>query len=695
MNTNKHASQPPKALSIRELIKNHYEIPLYQRAYAWGEAEINTLLRDIRDARLNSDKHLQHEPSDYYIGSLVVNNALADHDQPSQVVDGQQRLTTLFIILALYFPELNVDINKTADKLSGFITFAGRPESQDDIQSLAHGGSGTIDRLSTDSIRHAAVLVEAALLRGKTADSVWDEDLLGEPVFSNADVTYLLDSVKLLQTELPPNTDLTHYFEIMNTRGEQLEKHEVLKSRLLRKLNTSDHVTFSIIWDACSVLDRHIQRQFSPQVEKDVSDVESVRTAVFGDQWDAFKHEDGEQLFEAIQSAHKGDTGTPFRKEKSLRAILETQSSSTSTKPNEAGPGGYDSIIDFPNLLLHVLKLQRGEKHSWSPGANSLKNAVRLEDKYLLSEFERTGPKDHSGIRHFAYLLLKSRFLMDAYVIRSQPGMAGDDIENWVIHHAHKELSEKKPFLDTKPTFNDEGEESGESPDKDGRRVLMLQTMFQVTDTRRASKHFLFDILEWLHNQNPSSPVEAKSFADFLESSMNKRLQALNFKEVCNEGVSVPNFLFNALDYHLWRLGSCMPEADTKCRRNTATVLRNSAPRFRFRYRTSVEHFYPVNPSKQEGHEQLPEEHSNHFGNLCLMSRSENSRRNNLMPESKVKEFHSAAQSLKFQLMATVTERPGGSGWNVDEIQEHGEEMLKILEDAINQPSFDRREAHE
>ena len=47
--------------------------------------------------------------------------------------------------------------------------------------------------------------------------------------FSN----YLLNNTLLLKVEVPPDTDLNHYFEIMNVRGEQLEKHEVLKSRLM------------------------------------------------------------------------------------------------------------------------------------------------------------------------------------------------------------------------------------------------------------------------------------------------------------------------------------------------------------------------------------------------------------------------------------------------------------------------------
>ena len=36
---------------------------------------------------------------------------------------------------------------------------------------------------------------------------------------------------------MPEGTDLNHYFEIMNIRGEQLEKHEVLKARLMKKLS--------------------------------------------------------------------------------------------------------------------------------------------------------------------------------------------------------------------------------------------------------------------------------------------------------------------------------------------------------------------------------------------------------------------------------------------------------------------------
>ena len=66
--------------------KDKYIIPLYQRAFAWSEKEIDQLIDDIND----------FEADHYYLGSLVVN---LNKDGVYEVIDGQQRLTTLFLLL--------------------------------------------------------------------------------------------------------------------------------------------------------------------------------------------------------------------------------------------------------------------------------------------------------------------------------------------------------------------------------------------------------------------------------------------------------------------------------------------------------------------------------------------------------------------------------------------------------------------
>ena len=65
---------------------------------------------------------------------------------------------------------------------------------------------------------------------------------------------YLLDHVKILLVEVPQDTDLNHYFEIMNSRGEQLEQHEIVKANLIKPLQNdqSAMALFSSLWKAAA-----------------------------------------------------------------------------------------------------------------------------------------------------------------------------------------------------------------------------------------------------------------------------------------------------------------------------------------------------------------------------------------------------------------------------------------------------------
>ena len=74
--------------TISQIWDDNYVVPIYQRNYAWGEEQITQLLQDIYDAS-------QNEESNYFIGSLVV---LLRTDGVFEVIDGQQRLTTLHLI---------------------------------------------------------------------------------------------------------------------------------------------------------------------------------------------------------------------------------------------------------------------------------------------------------------------------------------------------------------------------------------------------------------------------------------------------------------------------------------------------------------------------------------------------------------------------------------------------------------------
>lgn len=84
---------------------SHYVIPRYQRAYAWEDKEIIQLIDDIND---------NESSKSYYIGSLIV-SPIKGKFETYEVVDGQQRLTTLFLLLQylVYVGALEGELGQT------------------------------------------------------------------------------------------------------------------------------------------------------------------------------------------------------------------------------------------------------------------------------------------------------------------------------------------------------------------------------------------------------------------------------------------------------------------------------------------------------------------------------------------------------------------------------------------------------
>ncbi len=88
-----------KEFTINKVFCNDFvfNIPLYQRPYAWTKEEAGALLSDIIDYINDGDKKIE-EMNEYFIGSVVL---IKGNSQNYEVIDGQQRLTTLTILLAV------------------------------------------------------------------------------------------------------------------------------------------------------------------------------------------------------------------------------------------------------------------------------------------------------------------------------------------------------------------------------------------------------------------------------------------------------------------------------------------------------------------------------------------------------------------------------------------------------------------
>lgn len=128
-------------------------------------------------------------------------------------------------------------------------------------------------------------------------------------------------------------------------------------------------------------------------------------------------------------------------------------------------------------------------------------------------------------------------------------------------------------------------------------------------------------------------------------------------------GVTTPHIVFNFLDYLLWKNN------------------KNKYSDFEFEFRNSVEHWYPQNPS--DGSFDSWDDKDT-FGNLCIISRSVNSKFSNLSPESKMKSYGKMVQkgSLKLRIMGDIIENGSNDKWIKAQCQKHGSEMIGILETA-------------
>ena len=81
--------------NLAEVFGDHYsfDIPLYQRPYAWTDEQVGVLLDDLTDAMRRDSE------GPYFLGSIVL--IKSDGNPKSEVVDGQQRLTTLTMLLCV------------------------------------------------------------------------------------------------------------------------------------------------------------------------------------------------------------------------------------------------------------------------------------------------------------------------------------------------------------------------------------------------------------------------------------------------------------------------------------------------------------------------------------------------------------------------------------------------------------------
>ena len=616
------------SLSVNRLLnEDTYAIPLYQRNFAWTYDEIEQLLNDVADAfQENVADAFQKNRDNYYIGTLVVNK----ENDIFKIIDGQQRTTALNLIALALKHEFGFDRLKAVN-----LTFPARKKSNENIQKLF-----TKQKISEDD--------ENELTRGyghakDALKKVLEERQLNPQSF----VDYLFENVIIFRSILPEDLDLNLYFERFNSRGEQLEAHEILKAQMMAKFGTDQEMAqkFARIWDACAEFDKPVLKAFQIRSRPNNTDEEGEK--IFGEKFNTFKLE---SVFEKI-SVKK------IEQRSLLDAIAQTKYESSSLVNYVADISNYTTVIDFPTFLLQVFFIMEGS------------NETTFDDKKLLKIFE-IERRDREWVQQFGQLLLTMKHIFDTLIVKN---VQLENETEWQIKRGQYETYQRNENGGWKYVRINFQKNTFDNLHKN---IIHLQSMFAVTFTANRDSRWLYEILQFLFNhiEELNQTEFASLFKDFLEKMAVRYAEERLFTEdrrIKKYG-AIPVYAFNFVDYVLWKNREELKKAyDVKFED------------FKFAYRRSIEHWYPQNPNGHDAESQLPADFLHSFGNLCIITDSQNSRFGNSYPEAKLKQwekediFH--RQSLKLQMMAEITSKK--NRWDIDEIQSMEKEVERYVHD--------------
>lgn len=247
-----------------------YYIDIYQREYKWTEAQVKTLLNDLEvrfelgKRQRTAPKEIQQDVLEHFEPYFL--NTYLTHTSPSatSIVDGQQRLTTLLLILIKLYqvlqkleavPETHGHTFKAGalrplifeeDDFGGatrFKIFNANRESQ--LRALVEGKDfAPVDETQKRLKENFATISIYFDTFFKSEKDSGGYDLAKLTYY----ITYLLDRVSIVEIRIERQDNVAMIFEVVNDRGLGLKPYEILKGKLIGNLPTKEKEEANQIW---------------------------------------------------------------------------------------------------------------------------------------------------------------------------------------------------------------------------------------------------------------------------------------------------------------------------------------------------------------------------------------------------------------------------------------------------------------
>lgn len=264
----------PKSLNIKILFtESLFQVPDYQRPYSWEDEHVEQLWDDIYDSYTNEDKN-------YFLGSVIT--VEQENGNREDIVDGQQRLTTLMILFCVIrdtYPGINEDIDTEEDTQA--ITIKTLRTCIKDVEGrkrIHHLATQDVDqndfervilekidfeKLKKPSKKQVNNEVKSRFLNTAYIFKEKFEKLVEETDEKEIGhfINYLFNKVKIIKIYCKNRSFAIKLFQILNDRGLDLTHSDLIKSSLMSNLDKDKQKQFIADWNS------------TVQIIKDINDM--------------------------------------------------------------------------------------------------------------------------------------------------------------------------------------------------------------------------------------------------------------------------------------------------------------------------------------------------------------------------------------------------------------------------------------
>ena len=339
-------------INVIDGLKKKYIIPCFQREYSWSEEEIDELIKNIKNIKSEDD---------YCIGIITIQNK----QDKSLLIDGQQRLTTLYLI-AIYCGL----INNKKDVLLSY-----------EYEELVSNENGLVNLLMNKNKNKVSINIENGYRI--ISKKIKEEEKLN--------IINTLKKVYYYETDIEDEVDLNHYFEVMNSRGVQLSRSDIIKSYLMNLLDKDDdRFKLNHLWYKYEKMDN---------TKSNFTD---------------FNH---------ISKKMKSDY-------KSINQILNQKN--INSNPNEINKNNNEindnSILNFEYFLLYIIRLYKNidDDNYIITGEFNLIDLIKEYEDYFIN-------KNSEEVIKFLNFMITMKNNYDRYIIKYD-----NNTETWSIDQNSK-----------------------------------------------------------------------------------------------------------------------------------------------------------------------------------------------------------------------------------------------------------------